>query len=261
MPRLASPHTVFFDWHGTLADTFEAMYRAVEDMLPMLDALGLAARLLPPGRGRTPEQDALLEHVHTQRALPAAVKRERRVSRTEIFEIIFGADEDAKHVAHEAFDRCYLRHFGQVQPFEPGVRGMLHRMRSAGLRTGMLTNRRRALFTHELTKVDGSGWGELFDVVVCGDDVHRRKPAPDMVKRALEELGRPAGADIWFVGDSTTDTVAAKEAGVTAIYYNGAEWDPLNLVRIFPGTHRPDAIAGDFGALEALALPPQRRSG
>lgn len=34
MPRLGVPHALFFDWHGTLADTFEAMYRAVEEMLP-----------------------------------------------------------------------------------------------------------------------------------------------------------------------------------------------------------------------------------
>jgi phosphoglycolate phosphatase len=261
MPRLAAPHTIFFDWHGTLADTFEAMYRAVDDLLPLLDQLGLAERLVAPGHGRTPEQETLVHQVRHGRELPPEVRTERRISRTEIFEILFGPDEDAKHCAHEAFDRCYLRHFGRVQPFEPGIRAMLAGLRAAGLRTGMLTNRRRALFTHELTAVDGSGWHELFDVVVCGDDVRRRKPAPDMVQRALEALGLRAGPEVWFVGDSTTDTVAAKDAGITAIYYNGARWEPSYLVRIFPGTHRPDAIAGDFAALEALALPPQRRSG
>ena len=261
MPRLAAPRTVFFDWHGTLADTFEAMYRAVDDMLPLLDELGLAQRLLPAGRGRTPEDETLVARVRESRSLPPEVKAARRISRTEIFEILFGPDTDAKQIAHEAFDRCYLRHFGKVQPFEPGVRATLGTLRAAGLRTGMLTNRRRALFTHELNKVDGSGWSELFDVVVCGDDVRRRKPAPDMVQRALDELGIAPGPEVWFVGDSTTDTVAAKEAGVTAIYYNGAKWEPSYLVRIFPGTHRPDAIAGDFAALEALALPRQRRSG
>ena len=136
---------------------------------------------------------------------------------------------------------------------------MLNRLRAAGLRTGMLTNRRRALFARELARVDGTGWEGLFDVVVCGDDVGRRKPAPDMVQRALGELGMTPGADVWFVGDSTTDTVAAKQAGVTAIYYNGAKWEPAYLARIFPGELRPDAVAGDFIALEALARPERRR--
>jgi len=261
MSRLTPPRTVFFDWHGTLADTFEAMYRAVDEMLPLLAELGLASRLREPGHGLIPEHDAFVAHVRAHRRLPPDVKRERRISRTEMFEILFGPDADAKHVAHEAFDRCYMRHFGAVQPFEPGVRAMLGKLRSAGLATGMLTNRRRALFSRELGEVDGSGWKDLFDVVVCGDDVRRRKPSADMVLRALGELGSSPGPDIWFVGDSTTDTVAAKEAGVTAIYYNGAKWAPEQLVRIFPGGHRPDAIAGDFAALQALALPPRRCSG
>jgi len=261
VPRLSAPRVVFFDWHGTLADTFEAMYRAVDDMLSLLDELGLAPRLVTPGRGRIPEHDTFVAHVRAHRSLPQAMKRERRISRTEMFEILFGADEQAKHIAHEAFDRCYQRHFGVVHPFEPDVRGMLGKLRAVPLKTGMLTNRRRALFSRELTAVDGSGWKDLFDVIVCGDDVRRRKPSADMVLRALDELRLPPGPEIWFVGDSTTDTIAAKEAGVTAIYYNGAKWGPEHLVRIFPGTHRPDAIAADFSALEALALPVRRHPG
>lgn len=258
MPSLGVPQTLFFDWHGTLADTFVAMYRAVEEMLPQLGALGLEARLLPPGGARLPEHEALVAHVRARRSLPPEVKRARRISRTEIFEILFGADADAKHAAHEAFDLCYARHVGAVHPFEPGVRAMLGRLRAAGLRTGLLTNRRRALFGGELRRVDGSGWEDLFDVLVCGDDVPRRKPAPDMVLRALEELAQRAGPQVWFVGDSTTDVIAARQAGVRAIFYNGAKWDPLQLVRIFPPEHPPDAIAGNFAALEALALPPRR---
>lgn len=259
MPRLGTPRALFFDWHGTLADTFEAMYAAVEDMLPELDALGLAARLVPPGGSRLPEHESLVAHVRAQRALPEAVKRARRISRTEIFEILFGADADAKHAAHDAFDRCYARHVGEVLPFEPGVRAMLGRLRAAGLRTVLVTNRRRTLFRSELQRVDGSGWGELFDALVCGDDVPRRKPAPDMVRRGLDALGLPASHEVWMVGDSTTDVIAAREAGVRAIFYNGARWGPADLVRIFPPAHPPDAIAADFAALEALALPPRRR--
>jgi phosphoglycolate phosphatase len=258
MPRLGRPRALFFDWHGTLADTFEAMYRAVEEMLPQLGELGLEARLRPPGAARLPEHQALVAHVRAHRALPHEVKRARRISRTEIFEILFGADAEAKHAAHEAFDRCYARHIGEVLPFEPGVRAMLARLRAAGLGTGLLTNRRRSLFGSELRRVDRTGWQDLFDVLVCGDDVPRRKPAPDMVLQALRELGLAAGPEVWFVGDSTTDVIAAREAGVRAIFYNGAKWDPQQLVRIFPPEHPPDAIAGDFSALEELALPPRR---
>lgn len=258
MPRLGRPKALLFDWHGTLADTFEAMYAAVEEMLAELAPLGLEQRLKPPGSGRLPEHEALVAHVRAQRSLPAAVKRARRISRTEIFEILFGADEEAKRRAHEAFDRRYERHAAEARPFERDVRGMVGRLRGAGLRTGLLTNRRRALLHTELRQVDGGGWEALFDVVVCGDDVPRRKPAPDMVAHALDALGLAAGPDTWFVGDSTTDVVAAQKAGVRAIFFNGARWGPQDLVRIFPPGHAPEAIAGDFAALEALALPPRR---
>jgi phosphoglycolate phosphatase len=258
VPRLGRPKALLFDWHGTLADTFEAMYRAVEETLAELEALGLEARLRPPGGGRLPEHEALVAHVRERRALPAAVKRARRISRTEIFEILFGADEEAKHRAHEAFDLRYAEHAGDARPFEPDVRGMVGRLRRAGLRTGLLTNRRRALLGSELRQIDGGGWEALFDVVMCGDDVPRRKPAPDMVARALDALALAPGPDTWFVGDSTTDVVAAQRAGVRAIFFNGARWGPADLVRIFPPGHAPEAIAGDFSALEALALPPRR---
>jgi phosphoglycolate phosphatase len=261
MPRLAAPRAILFDWHGTLADTFEAMYHAVDDILPMLGELGLEERLVPPGASRLPEHEALVAHVRCQGRLPAEVKDARRISRTEIFEILFGGDQAAKSLAHGIYDEAYARHFSEVRPFERGVPEMLGALRSAGLATGMLTNRQRGLFTRELSSIDGTGWDALFDVVVCGNDVERRKPAPDMVRRALAGLGVPAGPEIWFVGDSTTDTVAAKDAGITAVYYNGARWPAPDLVRIFPGSHRPDAIAGDFTALLALALPRQRRSG
>jgi phosphoglycolate phosphatase len=199
--------------------------------------------------------------VRTRRRLPAELRQRRRVSRTEIFELMFGPDEPAKDIAHEAFDRRYMAHFGQVRPFEPGARALLATLRAAGLTTGLLTNRRRALFMHELAKVDGSGWAGLFDVVVCGDDVPRRKPAPDMVLRALAELGQRVAPEAWFVGDSPTDTAAAKRAGITAAYYNGARWEPEQLLRIFPGECRPDCIAADFAALQDLALPLRRDRG
>lgn len=58
------------------------------------------------------------------------------------------------------------------------------------------------------------------------------------------------------MGDSTTDVVAAKEARVTSIFYNGAHWDAAWIDKIFPGTvrhpHRPDAVVDNLPALLIL---------
>jgi phosphoglycolate phosphatase len=58
------------------------------------------------------------------------------------------------------------------------------------------------------------------------------------------------------VGDSTTDTVAAKAAGITNVFYNGADWNPQWLAQIFPTTpehpHKPDVVVADFRDLLSL---------
>jgi len=92
--------------------------------------------------------------------------------------------------------------------------------------------------------------------MVCGDDVPLRKPAPNQLFKALENLSAPSDHGCWYVGDSTTDVIAANDAGVTAVFYNGAKWDRSWLDRIFPDTirhpHKPDAVVSDFQELRRL---------
>lgn len=253
----AAPRVILFDWHATLVDTLDAMYYALDEVLPRLRELGLMERLVSPGRSRTLDDAKLVKYVRDHARLHPKLKAERRVSRTDIFEILFGADQAAKAIAHEAFDRAYARHFGPVRPLEQDARAQFAQLRALGLGLGVLSNRSRRFMAHEIYTVDGTGWHELFDVMVCGDDVGRRKPHPDLIHKALEGLGAPATPACWYVGDSTTDVVAAREAGVTAVFYNGAGWDPAWIDRIFPGTprhpHQPDAVVATLPELVALA--------
>ncbi|HSH43879.1 MAG TPA: HAD-IA family hydrolase [Arenicellales bacterium] len=247
---LARPDVVLFDWHATLADTLDAMYKAVDEVLPRLRELGLASRLLRPEDSKNDNDARLVRYVRDHYRLHPKIKAARKISRTDIFEVLFGDDEQAKQVAHEAFNECYRRHYGHVTPFEPGVRGMLATLRDRGIRLGVLSNRDREFLDREIAAIDEDGWTGLFDTVVAGDDAARRKPAPDPILKALENLGVPANNHAWYVGDSTTDTISAKRAGVTSVFYNGAQWSNAWLSRIFPGTprhpHRPDAVVDDF---------------
>lgn len=256
IPR-ARPRVILFDWHATLVDTMDAMYYALDDVLPRLGPLGLIERLVPPGRSKTLEDAKLVKYVREHARLHPKIKAERRISRTDVFEVLFGADQEAKAIAHREFDRSYARHFGAVRPLEADARERLLELRALGLRLGVLSNRARHFMAHEIYTVDAEGWHELFDTMVCGDDVSRRKPHPDLVLKALDELGVAPGLGCWYVGDSTTDVIAAKQAGVTAVFYNGAGWDRAWIDRIFPGTirhpHVPDAVVGSLGDLNALA--------
>lgn len=255
-PRLPRPEVVLFDWHATLADTLDAMYQSVDEVLPRLEQLGLLDRLVAPGQSKTPEDGRLVDFVRAERRLHPKIRAQRKISRTDIFEVLFGEDAEAKRIAHEAFNECYRHNYGQVRPFEPGARPMLELLRRIALKVGLLTNREREFFEDELERIEPGGWSHLFDVTICGNDTTRRKPAPDSVLLALRRLGTPPDRRTWYVGDSTTDVIAAQDAGVTAVFYNGARWDDDWLARIFPGTerhpHQPDAVVDDFAELTSL---------
>ena len=247
---LPKPEVILFDWHATLADTLTAMYRAVDDMLPRLEQLGLADRLVDPAQSKNEDDARLVHYVQKNYMLHPKIKAARKISRTDIFEVLFGNDEEAKHIAHNAFSQCYRNHCGYAEPLEPGVRDMLEHVKRSGVITGVLSNRDREFLERELDRIEGTGWRHLFDTIVAGDDTEHRKPAPDPILAALKHLKQPANEHAWYVGDSTTDITSAKAARIVGVFYNGAQWSEAWINRIFPGTpaypHKPDAIVDNF---------------
>jgi phosphoglycolate phosphatase len=251
------PAAILFDWHATLVDTHSAMYLGIDDMLAQLDSLGLSPRLMDPEQSKTPEDARLLEYVRQHHRLHPKVVAQRKISRTDIFELLFGDDDAAKAEAHRAFDTAYQNHIAEVFALEPDIRDQIERLKAVGLPVGVISNRRRDFFERELALVDGRGWQDLFDVTVCGTDVARRKPAPDALLYALSQLQLVADEHIWYVGDSTTDVIAARLAGITPIFYNGAGWSQNWIDRIFPGSvrhpHRPAAVVNHIAEVTDLA--------
>lgn len=265
MTAPAAPRVILFDWHSTLVDTAEAMYHAVDDTLQKLVELELLERLRDPRDSKTEEDARLVRYVRENLRLHPRIISEKRISRTDIFEVLFGEDEAAKTAAHEEFNNCYRQHFGEIHPIEEGIDEMLIQLHAMGIKLGVLTNRNREFLEHEIRYIHLSGWRRLMDVLVCGDEVQRRKPAPDLILSALDQLGVAADPAVWYVGDSTTDTITAKAAGVTSIFYNGAEWEPEWLEKIFPGNeqypHKPDCIINDFREFNRLVEDSVRDQG
>jgi phosphoglycolate phosphatase len=256
--NLTAPEIILFDWHATLVDTLDAMYHAVDDLLPELTQLGLMDRLVGEDQSKSPDDQRLVDYVRERQQLHPRVKADRKISRTDIFEVLFGDDNEAKRIAHGAFNRHYRKYFGKALPFEPQVKNMLQGLRALGLPLGIITNRDREFFEQELANVDGENWSNLFMTSVCGDDTERRKPHTDQIDRAVANLEGKIGPHVWYVGDSTTDTIAAKSAEVTSVFFNGAQWDQPWLNTIFPGSdrypHKPDVVVNDFAEFWALVL-------
>jgi len=253
---LVAPRIVLFDWHATLVDTLDAMYHAVDDALARFPELALMDALISHDECKTPEDARLVDYVREHCQLHPKIKAQRRISRTDIFEVLFGNNEDAKLIAHEAFNDAYGNHYGEVHPFEGGELDLLIEMRELDVKLGILTNRDREFFELELALVDNGAWVNLFDTAVCGCDTGKRKPNPEPIFKALDDLGEPAGLNCWYVGDSTTDVIAAKRANITSVFFNGAGWEHVWINKIFPGTpahpHQPDAIVDSFAEFKWL---------
>lgn len=95
----------------------------------------------------------------------------------------------------------------------PGVVETLERARARGLKLAVVTNKPEAA-THLV--LEALGLAGLFDAVVGGDTLPRRKPDPDPVLLALDRLGVAPG-DALMVGDNHHDVNAARAAGVASV--------------------------------------------
>jgi HAD superfamily hydrolase (TIGR01509 family) len=100
-----------------------------------------------------------------------------------------------------------------AMPLRPGIGALVERAHAAGLALAVATTTARdnvvALFEANL----GSGWPRLFSVLGCGDQVPRKKPAPDIYLWVLQQLALPENACI-AIEDSELGLAAARAAGL-----------------------------------------------
>jgi HAD superfamily hydrolase (TIGR01509 family) len=97
-------------------------------------------------------------------------------------------------------------------PLRPGVKRLIGEARDQGLQVAVVSTSATA---NARAVLDNHFKGEIA-LLVCADEVSRRKPAPDIYLRALALLRKPAGACIAFE-DSANGLRAARAAGVAAI--------------------------------------------
>ena len=110
----AAPKAIIFDWHATLVDTHDAMYYAVDDVLPKLEQLDLVDKVIKTEESKTIEDAKLVKYIMQHKKLHPKIREAKKISRTDIFEVLFGDNDDAKKTAHRAFDQAYRNYFGMV---------------------------------------------------------------------------------------------------------------------------------------------------
>jgi HAD superfamily hydrolase (TIGR01509 family) len=118
------------------------------------------------------------------------------------------------------------RHYGQIirsgeLPLRPGVERLIREARAAGIRLGIATTSVRENVVALIESTLGAQAVSWFDVIAAGDVVPNKKPAPDVYRYALAELGLTA-ADCLAVEDSDNGLRAALAAGIaTLVTVNG----------------------------------------
>ena len=94
-----------------------------------------------------------------------------------------------------------------------GATELIETLNAKGKQVGLVTNKPRRFVELMLPAFRLQ---DVFDSIVAGDDLPTKKPEPDMVQKALADLGR-APHEACLIGDSKADLGAAKAAGVTSI--------------------------------------------
>jgi phosphoglycolate phosphatase len=115
------------------------------------------------------------------------------------------------------FQEYYSRHHDTQIALYEGVDPMLRALKARGVRLALATNAYR---NSTLEALEHLQIADRFDAVVCGDDVARPKPAPDMLLHLLKTT-RTAPENALFVGDGPRDRDAARAAGIAYIM---VEW-------------------------------------
>jgi phosphoglycolate phosphatase len=120
------------------------------------------------------------------------------------------ASEAEVQEALEFFLEFYRDHDLDHTRLYPGVREALDRLREAGKRMAVLTNKPSRMSRHI---VEGLGVASYFFQVYGGNSFEFKKPHPVGVEALRKEAGAGRAATL-MVGDSSVDVLTARNAGI-----------------------------------------------
>ncbi|HLX19390.1 MAG TPA: HAD family hydrolase [Gaiellaceae bacterium] len=221
---------VLFDWGDTL------MLWAWE---PDLLAAGHDAGLHAIGREPSPAMTARFTEVYLpllwvpgtleEIEYPAFVKRLLAEEGIDVDDEELDRFLDAEHAA-----------WAPARQLASTTHALLEALRDRGLKLGLVSN---AFDPPELLHRDLADLGvaDRLDVAVFSSEVGRRKPHPDIFRRALDAIGVPP-AHALFVGDTLATDIAG--AAALGMHTCQALW--------FRADEDPDAAEPDFRAFTQM---------
>lgn len=116
----------------------------------------------------------------------------------------------------EDFRRHYAENMQNKTDAYEEIRELLEELSKEGLKLAIVSNK----FDKAVKGLNQVYFGEYVKVAIGESENVKRKPAPDSVFKALEELGSTADKAV-YVGDSEVDVKTAKNAGILCV---GVTW-------------------------------------
>jgi len=179
---------VIFDLDGTLVDSVEDLCNSVNAARAYMGLPPLAHELVASYVGN---------------GAPVLIRRAMGPEAT----------EEQVQEALDFFLSYYREHMlDHTRPY-PGVVETLEKLHECGVRMAVLTNKPQR-FSRDLCA--GLGLAQYFIRIYGGNSFEQKKPDPVGIRTLMQEAGAKP-QETWMVGDSATDVLTARNAGVRAV--------------------------------------------
>ena len=127
-----------------------------------------------------------------------------------------GTDEETTLRCLQAFKNHHKTNMqNKTLPYE-GIIALLKELNSKGIKLGIVSNK----YDFGVKNLNKYYFKDLIPVAIGEREGVRKKPAPDTVLTAMKELGSKK-EECLYVGDSGSDMITAKNAGIKSV---GVTW-------------------------------------